>query len=284
MSIVVGFNGPEFRDPPWPRRSEILVQPVTQQDVERAELALLMPKNTYDVEVALVQRTTRDGPGHNRPRLSQDSITAAEFSRLKPGMWLGSSVIETMMGYINQLEWYTGVTHRQAFRTAAIGPLTVQKDGLKLVSDIKPLYVIFVVNTIPPAVGGGNHWVSYLAAYDHGRRTFRLTLYDSLGVHTAQNAYVSAKCSSLFDVDYRRDGNVQNGVCPQQPNAFDCGIYAIANSMYLYANPTAPVAFESTLAVRFRYWVVNKIVEEDARIQRGVAAVHPRPREVIVIE
>lgn len=153
----------------------------------------------------------------------------------RPRAWLGDGVLAFFQEYFHheafKQQQQAGLSFMQpatvflakfldpcSLRTDVVEPLSLQQKEL--------VFMPLSDNTDPSVAEGGSHWALLLL----DRWSRRCFLLDSLPTTTARMADSSAlgrKMAAAVGCGMDACGDVVPVPCPQQANAFDCGIYVI---------------------------------------------------------
>jgi len=184
-----------------------------------------------------------------------------------------------MCHYLNKLETHHTEARGQPPRTFALSPSNmmeeyrihpfVQAGNALSTSPLQTQYVCAIVNT-SQGFEAGEHWICYYARFNHAKRTFRVRLFNSLGVDNSRDDNVCRRLAILFTdraspAPYVQSGTVVNVTCPQQNNGCDCGVFALANAFYLFEDPETAFGLTTPYSQadipRFRLLMAQKILQ-----------------------
>jgi len=257
-------------------RPNLLLEDVNVPAVENEVRTVIKENKAYTVHGPYVY--DRKKSGEDGETLEQDSMR-----RFQRGAWFDAKIMHAFELYLNKCEF--AFTEKKPRCLMATQHQIIF--GYMFAQGLKPEFAGAIFNTerVPHQ---GNHWMLYWAAFDHPKKTFQLTCYDSLkSKETKSHNTVrdeearvffskvitpadapSTRRHRTFDTisgfePYTMVGPVRTGECPQQENGDDCGVFALACAFFLFADPTTDPDFSPDAGPRFRMALANRVLMDE---------------------
>lgn len=229
MSIIVGVNGPMDQEIAGPERFN-LFHAIAPHGMEwiRINDALRDPAAMFEMaDLSLTENTARiiEKLDHN------------DVIRLLPGMWLNTTLMEAITLFLNKYERMYCHRHGVEFRMMIINQFVVQQtvNVPLLRRELRGIRELIAFKN-----PSSNHWITYVATFNHAKRTFSLRYYDSYNtaVYVGTHNQLKHTFCGLFDPPYHCETLVVPRIpSPQQPNGDDCGVFSLAAAAYLMNDP-----------------------------------------------
>lgn len=263
MSLMYfGFGGSEF-SAHGAVRYNILHKVLTPQEIQNVNTSLLdMTQHIYEYDKPLLQLPLRKRYNDDFITTDKERMVQKDFRRFAQNIWLSTACIEAIISYINQYELF--FTHNEP-RALILNMSDAQRNAFKINKVCYKVQTLFMIKNFGPKGTDGTHWYLYCATFNHNNKTYELKMYNSIHNrdNVAETKHAQQLFNNCFDVSYRMNSPVVRVPSPQQHNDDDCGVFALANAINLYLNPTQNLpAYTQNDINNYRRIFANRVLSE----------------------